>query len=121
MAPAYDNGTSLAYEIPENRLPGCKDQVWFDRYAARGTHHAGWTLSKNEAAPHFDMCTKFLKAFSTAGAAMQNVILCDESHTGEVLGACTAMGAAVGLSEKRAEFLRVLIATRRRQLERALS
>jgi hypothetical protein len=31
MAPAFDNGTSLAYKIPEDRLPGLKDQTWFDR------------------------------------------------------------------------------------------
>jgi HipA-like C-terminal domain len=121
MAPAFDNGTSLAYEIPDDRLPGPKDQKWFDRYAARGTHHAGWSLRKNEATPHFEMCSKFLAEYPAAGAAMRNVILCDESHTGKVLASCTAMVVPNGLSEKRAEFLGKLLATRRRELERVLS
>jgi hypothetical protein len=121
MAPAFDNGTSLAYEIPDDRLPSPKDQAWFERYADRGTHHAGWTLKNNEPAPHFEMCTTFSRAFGSAGAAMGNVILCDESYTGEVLAACTATRVAVALSEKRAEFLRILLNTRRRKLERSLS
>jgi hypothetical protein len=121
MAPAFDNGTSLAYELAEDRLPDPKDQTWFDRYVGRGTHHAGWTLRYNEPSGHFDMCTTFIKAFNAAGAGMRNVILCDESHTSAVLNACTGISAPLALSEKRADFLRVLLATRRRNLERALS
>lgn len=121
MAPAFDNGTSLAYEIPDDRLPSPKDQKWFDRYTARGTHHAGWTLRNNEATPHFEMCTKFLAAYPTAGAAMRNVIFCDELHTSKALASCTAMDVPNRLSQKRADFLGKLLATRRRELERALS
>jgi hypothetical protein len=120
-APAFDNGTSLAYELAEDRLPSPTDQAWFDRYVGRGTHHAGWTIRNNHPVGHFDMCAMFMTKFKAAGAAMQNVILCDESYTSDVLAACTAMGAPLALSEKRADFLRVLLATRRRQLERALS
>jgi hypothetical protein len=121
MAPAFDNGTSLGYEIPEDRLPKSNDQAWFDRYADRGTHHAGWTLRNNQPAPHFGMCTTFLRAFESAGIAMRNVILCHDSYTDELLAACTAISVAGALSEKRAEFLRVLLATRSQRLERALS
>jgi hypothetical protein len=121
MAPAFDNGTSLAYELAEDRLPDPKDQTWFDRYVGRGTHHAGWTLRNNEPSGHFDMCTTFIKAFNAAGAGMRNVILCNESHTSAVLNACTGISAPLALSERRADFLRVLLATRRRNLERALS
>jgi hypothetical protein len=70
---------------------------------------------------HFDMCTTFIKAFNAAGAGMRNVILCNESHTSAVLNACTGISAPLALSERRADFLRVLLATRRRNLERALS
>lgn len=121
MAPAFDNGTSLGYEIPEDRLPGAKDQNWFDRYVARGKHHAGWSLRPNESFPHFEMCKKFLEAYPAAGAAMRNVILCDESHIGKVLASCTAMDVRNGLSQKRADFLIKLLATRHRELERVLS
>ena len=109
MAPAFDNGTSLAYEIAEDRLPNPTDQHWFDRYADRGMHHAGWRLKDNQPAPHFEMCATFMRMFGSASARMRNVILCDESHAGEVLAECTAMGAPVRLSEKRSEFLRVLM------------
>jgi hypothetical protein len=121
MAPAFDNGTSLAYELPEVRLPHASDQNWIDRYVARGTHHAGWSISKNEATPHFRMCTTFLAAYPAAGAAMRNVILCDDSHIGKVLALSTVMDAPNSLSQKRADFLGKLLATRRRELDRALT
>jgi hypothetical protein len=121
MAPAFDNGTSLAYKIPENRLPQPKDQKWFDRYVGHGKHHAGWSLRANEATPHFEMCRRFLEAYPAAGAAMRNVVLCGESHTGRVLASCTAMEVPNGLSQRRAEFLIKLLATRRRELEQVLS
>jgi hypothetical protein len=121
LAPAFDNGTSLAYELAEDRLPSPTDQAWFDRYVGRGTHHAGWTIRNNQPMGHFDMCKMFMTRFKAAGAAMRNVILCGESHTSEVLAACTRIAAPLALSERRADFLRVLIATRRRHLERALS
>jgi hypothetical protein len=121
MAPAFDNGTSLAYEMPEDRLPGLKDQKWFERYAGRGTHHAGWFIRTNKATPHFELCTKFLGSYPGAGTAMRNVILCDESHTGNVLASCTVMDVPNALSQKRADFLAKLLATRHRELERVLS
>jgi hypothetical protein len=120
MAPAFDNGTSLAYEIPEDRLPGPKDQAWFDRYVAHGKHHAGWSLRANQPIPHFEMCMKFLKAYPAAGAAMRNVFRCDESRTSEVLASCISTAIPNGLTPKRAEFLDKLLATRRRELERVL-
>lgn len=89
MAPAFDNGTSLAYGILEDRLPGPKDQNWFDRHVTHGTHHAGWSLKDNKPVPHFEMCRRFLAAHPEAGAAMRNVILCDESQAGKVLTLCT--------------------------------
>ena len=63
MAPAFDNGTSLAYELREDRLPGIKDQNWFDRYVGRGRHHVSWSLNETEGALHFEMCKKFLEAY----------------------------------------------------------
>lgn len=120
MAPAFDNATSLAYEISEAKLPGLKDDNWFDRYIERGTHHCGITLVNNAPALHFQLCEFFNDRYPASKAAMEGIISCDESYIEETLNECAAMDVPFRFSEARAAFLLKLLKVRRNALERVL-
>ena len=42
MSPFFDNGTSLGYEIAENKLTDASSPDRLQKYVDRGTHHCGW-------------------------------------------------------------------------------
>jgi hypothetical protein len=118
MAPAFDNGTSLAYELRDNNLPATEDRL--AAYVAKGTHHCGWALSANEATPHFALCERFATHYPEASADMKNVIRLSDSNIEALLVACTKVDWEVRFSERRAEFVQRLLHARRAEIERVL-
>jgi hypothetical protein len=116
LAPAFDNGTSLAYEIADQALKGaCADERVAD-YVGRGRHHCSWDLDETKGAPHIELCARYLTAFPEAGEAMRNVIRFDPAQIGAILESCTHFDVTVPFIQERAELVSKLILERRRQL-----
>lgn len=120
MAPAFDNATSLAYEIQDRGLPALTDDQWFERYLGRGTHHCGFFLQENKPAPHFELCEIFKRSYPDALPAMQDVLNCAESYIAEVLNDCAEMDVPSPFLPARVGFLTKLLNCRRDALERVL-
>lgn len=51
MSPFFDNGTSLGYEIAENKLTDASSPDRLQKYVDRGTHHCGWDGDGSWSAP----------------------------------------------------------------------
>lgn len=116
MAPAFDNGTSLAYEITDQALQGAAAAERLKEYIAKGRHHCGWELDEIKGAPHIDLCARYLSSFPEAGAAMKNVIRFEEAQISAILESCTKFNVTVPFSPPRADMVLKLILERRRQL-----
>ena len=112
MAPLFDNGSSLAYEIPEDRL------ARFDlgRYMSRGRHHCALDAGANRGALFMELCEGLL-AYHRAGSLQPGIMLpyTDVVIDG-ILAWCQGMDYIVALSAERADLLRVLLRARRDQL-----
>lgn len=66
IAPAFDNGTSMGYEILEENFHKFENPFYIEHYADQGTHHMTWSLQENKnrrGCGHFEMIEKLLQKF----------------------------------------------------------
>lgn len=120
FAPAFDNGTSLAYEMSEGRLAACSDGGWIDSYIDRGKHHCGWDATDDGPTAHVPLVAKFATHFPEAVEAMRQVLTFDPSAPEKVLAECATFDVSLQLSPVRVQFLASLIEARRKRLQAAL-
>lgn len=116
MAPAFDNGTSLGYEIAENALTSASTDQRVRDYVAKGRHHCSWDLDESQGAPHIELCSRYVANFPEASEAMKNVIRFEEDEISAILESCTSFNVAVPFSPQRAKMVSKLLIERRRQL-----
>jgi len=121
MAPLFDNGTSLGYEMPEAKLGGMVDPARLRHYIDRGTHHCGWDFSSDAPTSHFDLCRKFTETYEGASAFMQSVIRFEMAQIEEIVTECTRFRVATAFTDLRAEFVAALIGARKDLLQSLLS
>lgn len=120
FAPVFDNGTSLGFQQKEERIA----RAWTDQelraFIARGRHHCGWSIRDRDEAPHIELCRRFARSYSRAGARMRDVIrFATDDLRSEVYSCCGAT-APVPFTEERARFVISQIETRRELLSEAL-
>ncbi len=70
MSPAYDNGTSLAYEILENQLSRMNGSA-LQRYVAKGNHHPSWSREAPGSNRHGSLCSEMIRADRQYRASME--------------------------------------------------
>ncbi|MGH8629043.1 MAG: hypothetical protein ACREYC_28570, partial [Gammaproteobacteria bacterium] len=59
LSPLFDNGTSLGHERFVDRVRSWTDED-IERYIAKGTHHAGWSLAEVPLRGHFSLLARAL-------------------------------------------------------------
>ena len=120
IAPIFDNGTSLGYELSDEALrePWATERL--RRYIARGTHHCGLTNLDERGAGHVDLCLHIKQIFPAAGAAIESVVQLADSYVENVVNWCAGFECPVPFSAKRAAFVGSLVKARRDQLVHAI-
>lgn len=116
FAPAFDNGTSLGYEQPEEKLSALCATDQLTAYIRRGTHHCSWDAAEDGPTPHMELCARYLEAYPDAGAAMQSVIRFDQSQIAAICNECTQFDVGIPFTRDRAAFVSSLIGARKAQL-----
>jgi hypothetical protein len=116
LAPAFDNGTSLGYEILETNLFKFNDNAYLERYAKRGRHHMRWELSDSEQQTLFDFVGRFAAEFEEARPIMLECLTFEPRQIEEVLDLLSQLQISPGLSIDRCKFLYRLIEFRRSKL-----
>jgi hypothetical protein len=116
MAPIFDNGTSLAYEIGEEKLKGGWSPQRIAQYLSRGTHHCGLSGSDRKGCSHLELCVHFRAKLPATSAAIRSVIQLGDSDIDEALNWCTSFDGPVTFTAERAEFVSRLVRVRRDQL-----
>jgi hypothetical protein len=91
LAPAYDNGTSLGYEMTESHIFQRWDDARLNKYLDRGTHHCGWKSNEMSGAQHVALCKMFAQTYPDAGFAMRDMLrfaadeIIETCHSFEIL------------------------------------
>jgi hypothetical protein len=116
LAPTFDNGTSLGYEIREESLSELRDPTRLGFYVDGGRHHCGWDLASDHRTPHVDLCQRLADAFPAVRDDMRRVTVIDRYQIGEILDACSQFDVSTPFTHDRAYFVAELIEARRRRL-----
>ena len=114
MAPLFDNGTSLGYEVREEKLLSASSSDCIEAYTKKGTHHCG--LDRDGPASHFELCKQFLKAQASAGPPMQSVIRYDRQKVKSIVEECTRFDVGICFSDDRARLVLSLLDARKAAL-----
>ncbi len=59
LAPMFDNGTSLAYQINDDAVATTTQEAALQRFVSRGRHSADWTTEDAHALNHVGLCERF--------------------------------------------------------------
>jgi hypothetical protein len=115
MAPAFDHGTSLAYQLRETDIVRESTDAAIKAHLNRGCHHLRWSTDQTIRG-HFDLCENVVDANAAARTAIENM-LASSIDLGRILSACCAFQLPAGhCSRERADYLLKLIKARRERL-----
>lgn len=120
LAPAFDNGTSLATELTAERI-ATADDVFVTRYIARGTHHMRWSLEEPKKAGHRELLQRMVAEHPQLRVEMVDVLTFDENALRMALMNLPELEIPVPLSRERAAFMLRLTLARRDHLLTGLS
>jgi len=120
LAPAFDNGTSLGYEVLDKNLRPEWDVKRLRAYINRGTHHCGWNRSEGIGRGHIDLCRIFAETFPETGAIIRDMLGFPGDRLGEVWPECMGASAPRPFTEARLAFVVALLEGRRAALRAAI-
>ncbi|WP_172899999.1 HipA domain-containing protein [Bradyrhizobium erythrophlei] len=116
MAPAFDHGTSLAYQVRESDLARESTSASISKHVARGTHHLRFS-GQQAIRGHFDLCQIVAETSASAKAAVAGMTTLSIDGVKNVLNECCAFRLPEGVcSQERADYLIKLIEARRTAL-----
>lgn len=120
MAPVFDNGTSLGYQIADVRLAEFDAQERVRKFVAGGRHNCGWSLRDDASGEHIKLCRRFASVYPEAVPQMRRVLEFAIGDLQDALAACALLGANPAFTGARARFVLALILYRRDRLMDAL-
>ena len=120
MAPVFDNGTSLAYQLNDGKIDATLLPAALERFVSRGRHSADWDVADPVAFNHVGLCAHFAAEHPEAVATMRGVLSIADDVLEGFLQDCTAIDVAPRFSAKRARLIAALVGRRRDLLLDAL-
>jgi hypothetical protein len=120
LSPAFDNGTSLGYELPESKIAQAWSPTRIETYVSRGTHHVGWTFNGMTPGQHAVLCNLFAQAFPSAGYLMRDMLRFDAEVVRSICARCQETDVLPRFTAARSAFVSSLIEVRRVRLAAAL-
>lgn len=114
MAPAFDNGTSLAFQQTNPNV--LKKSGFMDRFISDGSHHCGFSANSDHPTPHVNLCQSFYMSFPQARGAMREILEFDESQMRDTIYRNICGEISVPFTADRAEFVTEVILARRARL-----
>ena len=116
FAPIFDNGTSLGWELLDERLGAENQPARIARYIDRGRHHCGWDRSSDSPTQHIELCRRLCEAYPAARDAMRPVASIEIARATGILNECAQSDVSVSFAPERVEFVAALIEARKRRL-----
>ena len=116
LAPIYDNGTSLGYEVPEHKLIDRSSPEAITRYVNKGTHHIQEHRDDRKGLPHSALCRIIRDMDSGVRDTIVRIASIDLSEVDNILDWCCDFEVDPAFTSERARFVRGLIEERRNQI-----
>ena len=113
MAPVFDNGTSLGYEILDANMDDFFKADKMQAYISKGRHHLKWQLSDDQQCQHTEILVRLAAKFPELKNRMhEKLALYDPERVRAILTDCTEYTVPEPLSAKRADFIFHLVLSR---------
>ena len=125
LSPAFDNGTAMAYEQPEEHFAKFDDRQYMLRYLTRpkkARHHMKWSLAETTPMNFYDFMKRFVQEFPETRSAVEQRLNFTETDLRSRLAALTNIPVDAGcrLTQCRLDFTLRLLMERKNLLEEAL-
>lgn len=118
LAPAFDNGSSLGYNFPDENLPMQLADV--RQLVKRGRHHLGW-VGGQEGEGHASLCQRLDTLLPGGlGQSMDDAMQLGDVRIDEVARWCTEFDFPLRFSHNRAQFVALQLRLRRDAIVAAL-
>jgi len=114
IAPAFDNGSSLGREFPEQNLT--KTDAWIVNYVERGRHHMRWEARDDKGCPHLDLLAKIGRLARPAYATIRRLASRPMEPVMRDLREFTTVRIPVPLTVNRATFVERILRCRLQRL-----
>ena len=113
MAPVFDNGTSLGYEILDGNMDDFYKSDRMQNYINKGRHHIRWRLHDKKPAQHIELLELLANKYpAIANKIINKLNVFDLDALKAIIIDCTKYKLSIPLTEKRAEFVYHLIESR---------
>lgn len=115
-SPAFDNGTSMGYEILERNYYKFAQGQALERYVNKGTHHMKWALEDKKRLNHFEFIGRFLKLFPDTYETIAKCVKLDIIKLEQQFSKLLLFECPYPLTRAKADFTIKLIEYRQRKL-----
>jgi|GEM_PF-12964 len=110
IAPVFDNGTSMGYNILSNKLKDFQSEVQLEKYYRKGWHHMKWSLDAKKQLGHGELLKRFCEKYPETRNIMLGCLKkVDLKAFKNVLDNLIEIDLPVRLSAERALFILKLI------------
>lgn len=121
MAPPFDHGTSLGYEVLEKDLGVSSEQAALQKRIRRGRHHCTWgTSNEKRGEDFFVLCAQVCEAYPRLKGVMERMLPTKDAPLREIVTRCVDFNLPVKFSAERAVFVENLILARRNAIAAGL-
>ena len=116
FSPAFDNGTSMGYEILERDFYKFENVSKLENYINRGTHHMKWKLEDESRLNHIDFIEIFIEKFPDSYDIVASCAKFDMNKLEEQFMELLDFDCPIPLTRGRVEFTLKLIRERQKRL-----
>ncbi len=120
FSPAFDNGTSMGYEILERNLSKYNDNNKLNEYIMCGTHHMKWSLDDKRRLSHIDLIRKFISQYPESKTIMNDCLSFDICDLWNILNTLSQIDISIPLSNDRINFIFMLFEKRYNELAKVI-
>lgn len=117
LAPAFDNGTSLGWQTPEEKLVEKCGEV--HRFIEDGRHHYAWQNGL-KGDQHIALVKHFVQNSDASSQACESMIQFTDHQIDEIVRWASGFDVGLLFSEQRADFVKAQVVSRRDALKAAL-
>jgi hypothetical protein len=122
IAPVFNNGTSLGYEILESKMENFTNPDRVQTYIKKGRHHLRWQLNDSQQIQHIELILKLLEQYPILKNRVQSKLsLFQLEQLQAMMSLYTRFQITIPLSVERADFICKLISARHQAIRMAIN
>ncbi|WP_158284052.1 HipA domain-containing protein [Azospirillum sp. TSO22-1] len=114
FAPAFDNGTSLGYDILEHKLAAKRQRTALEAYVLRGYHHMRWSRGDEHQCRHMEMLERIINAYPETKEVISETVTFDIMDVAKILHEMERFEVQPVFTRQRTNFVLDVIALRQR-------